>query len=145
MINLRNIKHKIMTDDKFAITVEYLMSKVVFENPINPLKFVYKNHLVVKGKNNKFSIYELKTNKKLYGGIYLQDVAKYIISNIDSYGKVTEIIHLEKEYFRHLEKLKFFTKYYEKVQTPASEAKLSSIIMFYNMSKNDIVQKLYYS
>lgn len=142
MINFKNIKQKILEDEKFATAVEYMLSKVILENPIGQLKFVYKKYKIVKSLKNKFSIYELKTGKKLYGGIYFQDVAKYIVDNIKCPGRISEILYLEKELFRHKDKIIFFERYYNKFPSDVLEDKLDCMYQYYERYKRSLINKL---
>lgn len=142
MINFKNIKQKILEDDNFATAVEYMLSKVILENPVGQLKFVYKKHKIIKSLKNKFSIYDLKSGKKLYGGIYFQDVAKYIVDNIKCPGRISEILYLEKELFRHRDKIIFFEKYYNQHPSDVLEDKIDSMHIYYERYKNSIINKL---
>lgn len=139
MKNMKKIKQKILEDDNFATSIQYMMSKVILENPVNLLKFVYKKYRVVKGYNNKFSIFDIKNNKKLYGGIYFQDTAKYIITHIKNPSKCHNILRLEKELFRHKDKILFFEKYYNQKPTFVIECKLTNMYYFYNLCKNSLL------
>ena len=127
-MDFSEIKHKILTDDKIASAFEYMLSKMVFENPIKPLKFIYKKCT--------------KTGIKLYSKIHFQEVAKYIVDNLKSYGKVSYIIFLENELFRYKEKIDFFKNYYLQKKTDILEIKLSAMYDSYYKIKNSLLNTL---
>ena len=77
MENLKNIKEKILTDEKVATAVEYLMSKVILDKKLPQLWFIYKKHKVILGKNGLYSIYR-PDGKKVANKIHFQEVAKYL-------------------------------------------------------------------
>lgn len=142
MMDFSEIKHKILTDDKIASAFEYMLSKMVFENPIKPLKFIYKKCKIVTERNNLYSIYDTKTGIKLYSKIHFQEVAKYIVNNLKSYGKVSYIIFLENELFRYKEKIDFFKNYYLQKKTDILEIKLSAMYDSYYKIKNSLLNTL---
>ena len=142
MIKLKNIKQKVLTDDNFAIAVEYMLSKVILENPVGQLKFIYKKYKIVKNLKNKFSIYDNKSNKKLYDGIYLQDVAKYIVNNIKNQSKISYILFLEKELFNQKHKINFFEKKLFQHPNENIEIKLNSMYQYYDLYKNSLISCL---
>lgn len=136
-----NYKNKILTDDYFATTIEYILSKLILENPIGQLKFFYKKYKIIKKLNNKFFILN-KDNKKIYSGIYFQETAKYIIDNIKNISKINYILFLEKELFRYKDKIYFYEKYLNKNYSEIVEDKLSQIYYNYDICKNSLISEL---
>lgn len=140
MKKYQKIKNKILNDDLFATKIQYMLSKVILEDPIKPLKFIYKKYKIEKRLNNKFSIYDMKTNKKLYGGIYFQDVAKYVVDNIKNHGNVVNILKLEKELIRHKDKIEFYERYYQQKRNNNIKIKLNNIYFYYELYRNSILE-----
>ena len=141
MENLNNIKKKILTDDKVATAVEYLMSKVILDKKLPQLWFIYKKHKVVLGKNGLYSIYR-PDGKKVANKIHFQEVAKYVIDNIENPGRCDYCRNIESEMFRHKEKIEFFTNYNKKVKIETLDAKIDAMWDFYYNSKNQLISIL---
>lgn len=139
--NFNEIKKKILTDDKIANAIEYMMSKVILDKKLPQLKFIYKKHKIVLGKNGLYSVYS--PNKlKIANKIHFQEVAKYIVDNIKYPAKGDYIRHVEHEMFRHKEKIEFFTNYYNQKKSEILEDKISSMWDFYYMYKNSLINLL---
>lgn len=141
MKNFNNLKQKILSDTDFANKIEYLMSKVILDRPLPQLKFIYKKHKIVLGKNGLYSIYK-PDGKKLANKIHFQEVAKYIIDNIKYPAKGSYIQHIESEMFRHKEKIEFFSNYNNKKQLDILEDKISAMYDFYYRTKNSLINLL---
>lgn len=141
MNNFKELKQKILIDDDFANKIEYLMSKVILDRPLPKLKFIYKKHKIVLGRNGLYSIYK-PDGKKLTNQIHFQEVAKYIIDNIKSPVKGSYIKYVESEMFRHKEKIEFFSNYNNKKQMDILESKISSMYDYYYRYKNSLINLL---
>lgn len=142
MMDFSEIKQKILTDDNVASAFEYMLSKMVFENPVKPLQFIYKKCKIATGRNNLYSIYDAKTGIKLYNKIYFQEVAKYVVDNLNCYGKISHILFLENELIRYKEKIDFFKKYYMQKKTDILGIKLSAMYDSYFQIKNSLLNVL---
>ena len=148
MTDLKNIKQKILTDDKVANAVEYLLSKVVLDKPLPKLWFIYKKHKIVLGKNGLYSIYDPK-GKKIANKIHFQEVAKYVIDNVKCPAKGDYCRNVESEMFRHKEKIEFFTTYNNKIKLESLDAKIDAMWDFYYRTKHQLTSilkenRLYY-
>ena len=142
MMDFKQIKNKILTDDKIATAFEYMMSKMVFENPVKPLKFIYKKCKIATERNNLYSIYDKKTGIKLYSKIHFQEVAKYIVDNLDNHGKINHILFLEEELFRYKDKIDFMKGFYKRKHNNLVAIKLTPIFESYNVIRNSILTLL---
>lgn len=143
MTDLKNIKEKILTDEKVANAVEYLMSKVILDKKLPQLWFIYKKHKVMLGKNGLYSIYK-PDGKKIANKIHFQEVAKYVIDNVDNPARGDYCRNIESEMFRHKEKIEFFTKYNKKVKIETLDAKIDAMWDFYYKTKNQLLNILKY-
>lgn len=141
MKDLKNIKHQIMTDEKVANAVEYLLSKVVLNQRLPQLRFFYKKHKIVLGKNGLYTVYK-PNGEKLANKIHFQEVAKYIINNASSIGKIDHIQNIESEMFRHKDKITFFLNYNEHLHSDTLNSKLQSMYDYYYRCKNSLIQIL---
>lgn len=143
MTDLQNIKEKILTDEKVATAVEYLMSKVILDKKLPQLWFIYKKHKVKLGKNGLYSIYN-PDGKKIANKIHFQEVAKYIIDNIKNQALCDNCRNVESEMFRHKEKIEFFTNYNQRVKIENLNAKIDAMWDFYYRTKNELLNILKY-
>ena len=143
MTDLKNIKEKILTDENVATAVEYLMSKVILDKKLPQLWFIYKKHKVMLGKNGLYSIYK-PDGKKIANKIHFQEVAKYVIDNVDNPARGDYCRNIESEMFRHKEKIEFFTKYNKKVKIETLDAKIDAMWDFYYKTKNQLLNILKY-
>lgn len=141
MSNFKELKHKILVDEDFANKIEYLMSKVILDRPLPQLKFIYKKHKIVLGRNGLYSIYK-PDGKKLTNQIHFQEVAKYIIDNVKYVGKIDYIRYIESEMFRYKEKIEFFSNYNNKKQLDILESKISAMYDYYYLYKNSLINLL---
>lgn len=142
---IKEIKDKIINDDQFALKFQYVMKKTL-ETGVSPrLAFIYKNHKIKKGDDGFYNIYEFGTKRKLYGEIYLQDTAKYIIDNLNSYSKIDYILRIETTLFRIKDKLKFIDYQIQHSKNDVLYAKRELIqSQFYQQKTNylDLISKL---
>lgn len=141
MNDFKNIKQQILTDEKIANAVEYLMSKVILDKKLPQLKFYYKKHKIILGRNGLYSIYK-PNGEKVANKIHFQEVAKYIIDNINSYGLINHIQYVESEMFRHKERIEFFSSYNTKVNSDLIDCKIQSMYDCYYKYKNTLIQLL---
>lgn len=139
MMDFNYIKQQILTDDKIASAFEYMLSKMVLEHPVKPLKFIYKQCKIVLGNNKLYSVYDNKTGKKLYSKIHFQEVAKYIANNLKYPAKNSYILYIENELFRFQDKIDFFKKYYNQKQSDNIEVKLSAMFSQYFILRNTLI------
>lgn len=138
MKDLRNIKQQILTDDKVANAVEYLLSKVILDKPLPKLWFIYKKHKIVLGKNGLYSIYN-PNGQKIANKIHFQEVAKYIIDNQKNISKNIYIREVEAEMFRFKEKIEYFTNYNRKLKLQRLDAKIDAMWDFYYNKKASLM------
>jgi len=143
MTDLQNIKEKILTDEKVATAVEYLMSKVILDKKLPTLWFIYKKHKVILGKNGLYSVYN-PDGKKVANKIHFQEVAKYVIDNIKNQPLCDYCRNVESEMFRHKEKIEFFTNYNQRVKIATLDAKIDAMWDFYHRTKNQLLNILNY-
>lgn len=101
----QQIKDNILTDDKTAIAVEYMLSKAISSGISSTVKFIYKKHKIIKDKKKLYSIYRLEDGVKLYSKIKYQDMAKYIIDNLDNPTKINHIFEVENNISRIKDKI----------------------------------------
>lgn len=141
MNNLNLIKEKILTDDNMANIVEYLMSKVILDKKLPQLKFFYKKHKIILGRNGLYSIYQ-PNGLKIVNHIHFQEVAKYIIDNIKNNSKINYIKYLENEMIRHKEKIIFFLHYQQQHNSEVMETKISAMYDYYYRYKNSLLETL---
>lgn len=141
MNDFKNIKQQILTDEKIANAVEYLMSKVILDKKLPQLKFYYKKHKIILGRNGLYSIYK-PNGEKIANKIHFQEVAKYIIDNIDKYGLINHIQYIETEMFRHKERIEFFSSYNTRLNSDLIDCKIQSMYDSYYKYKNSLIQLL---
>lgn len=144
MITRKQIKDKILNDDKTATVIEYMFSKALTECAPNTLKFIYKNHKIIRGKNKKYSIYRLSDGLKLFGNIRYQDMAKYIIDNLNNSNLVNNIIELEKTVQRFKDKIEFLKMQYSsnRYDNYIIESKLENAFTYYRVYKKEFLSIL---
>lgn len=141
--NYIHIKNKILTDDNTAKVVEYMLSKAIAEGIATTVKFIYKNHKIIKNKRRYYSIYRLEDGKKLYGKIKYQDIAKYIIDNLDETSKINNIIRLEENVSRFQDKIDFMKKQMMTFKNPnIVEIKLERTMDYYRYFKRQLLTTL---
>ncbi len=134
--NYEYIKNKILTDDKTAKVVEYMLSKAIAEGIATTVKFIYKKHKIIKNKRRYYSIYRLEDGVKLYGKIKYQDIAKYIIDNLNCIHKINHVLRLEETVSRHQDKIDFIKKQLQYFKnTDVLEIKLEMAQDYYKRSK----------
>jgi hypothetical protein len=139
----QHIKNKILTDDTTASVVEYMLSKAIAEGISTTVKFIYKNHKIIKNKRRYYSIYRLEDGKKLYGKIKYQDIAKYIIDNLDETSKINRIIELEANVSRFQDKIDFMKKQLVVFRdTNVLEVKLERTLDYYRYFKRQLLTTL---
>lgn len=137
------IKNKILTDDKTAKVVEYMLSKAIAEGISTTVKFIYKKHKIIKNKRRYYSIYRLEDGVKLYGKIKYQDIAKYIIDNLKNVHKINHILWLEETVSRHQDKIDFIKKQLQYFKnTEVLEVKLGMAVDNYLKSKRELLSIL---
>ena len=141
MNDLNLIKEKILTDNNIANIVEYVMSKVILDKKLPQLKFFYKKHKIILGRNGLYSIYQ-PNGLKIANHIHFQEVAKYIIDNIKYNSRINHIKFLENEMIRHKEKIIFFLRYQQKYNSDVIESKLASMYDYYYQYKNSLLATL---
>ena len=71
-----------------------------------------------------------------------QEVAKYVVDNLNCYGKISHILFLENELIRYKEKIDFFKKYYMQKKTDILGIKLSAMYDSYFQIKNSLLNVL---
>lgn len=141
MKDFKNIKYQILTDDKVANAVEYLLSKVILDKRLPQLKFYYKKHKIVLGRNGLYSVYK-PDGVKIANKIHFQEVAKYIVDNINKYGSISHIQYIESEMFRHKDKIQYFLKYNSKLNSELLDCKIQPMYDNYYKFKNSLIQIL---
>lgn len=141
MKNLKNIKEQILTDEKVANAVEYLLSKVVLDKPLPQLRFIYKKHKIVLGKNGCYSVYS-PDGKKIANQIHFQETAKYIANHSKQTSLINEIKFIESEMFRHKEKIEFFTNYNLKKNIYNLPPKIEAMYDYYYKFKESLINIL---
>lgn len=139
----KEIKNRILTDDYSAKMLEYMLSKAIADGISTTVKFIYKNHKIVKNKRKYYSIYRLEDGKKLYSKIKYQDMAKYIIDNINDNGKIFQIFEMEENVSRLKDKIDFLKlQYRNSKRKHCIESKLESAYTTYRMHKRDFLKTL---
>lgn len=134
------IKDKILTDDKTADLVEYMMSKAISTSVSPTVKFIYKKYKIIKNKRKYYSIYNMFTGEKLYSNIKYQDMAKYIIDNINDPYKINNIIKAEQNVSRLQDKIDFLKEQYVRTKNKELiECKLYTAYSSYRMYKRDLL------
>jgi len=134
----KQIKEKILTDDKTANVVEYMLSKAISSGIPSTVKFIYKKHKIIKNKKKLYSIYRLEDGMKLYSKIKYQDMAKYIIDNLDCPPKIKRIFEVENNIDRiktNIEFMKLQRKEYKNKEI--LEDKIQASYVFYNTYKRE--------
>ena len=137
------IKNRILNDDNSAKMLEYMLSKAIAEGISTTVKFIYNNHKIIKNKRKYYSIYRLEDGKKLFSKIKYQDMAKYIIDNINDTGKIIQIFELEERVSRLKDKIDFLKHQYAVSKNKYSiENKLESAYTTYRLYKRDFLKTL---
>ena len=135
----KQIRDRILTDDKTAMVVEYMLSKAIAEGISTTVKFIYKKHKVIKNKRRLYSIYRLSDGVKLYGKIKYQDIAKYIIDNINDSCKINKVLQAEENVSRLQNKIELLKLQYKRLKNKEIiEDKLSSSYSIYNQYKREL-------
>lgn len=135
------IKEKIISDDKTANVVEYMLSKAISNGIPTTVKFIYKKHKIIKTKNRLYSIYKLDTGEKLYSKIKYQDMAKYIIDNLGDESKIRRIFELEESVSRLKDKIDFLKLQYKTFKNKEIiEDKIQSAYDLYNSYKKEFLR-----
>ena len=141
--NYEYIKNKILTDDKTAKVVEYMLSKAIAEGISTTVKFIYKKHKIIKNKRRYYSIYKLDDGTKLYGNIKYQDIAKYIIDNLNCDYKINNVLRLEENVSRFQDKIDFLKRQIQYFKnTDVLEVKLEMAIDGYKRNKKELLSTL---
>lgn len=139
----QEIKQRILSDDNTAKMLEYMLSKAISDGISTTVKFIYKNHKIIKDKRRYYSIYKLADGRKLYSKIKYQDMAKYIIDNINDFGKIQEIFLKEERVSRLQEKINFLKcQYLYTSHKDCIESKLESAYTTYRLYKRDLLTTL---
>ena len=134
------IKQKILTDDKTADIIEYMMSKAISTSVSPTVKFIYKKYKIIKNRRKYYSIYNLCTGKKLYSNLKYQDMAKYIIDNINDPYKINSIIELEANVSRLQDKIDFLKRQYMRLNNKeVIECKLYTAYSTYRKYKKEFL------
>lgn len=134
------IKEKILTDDKTADLVEYMMSKAISTSVSPVVKFIYKKYKIIKNKRKYYSIYNMFTGEKLYSNIKYQDMAKYIIDNINDSIKIDKVFKAEENVSRLQNKIDFLKgQYLISKNKELIECKLYTAYSSYRMYKKDFL------
>lgn len=141
MTDLKKIKEQILTDDKIASAVEYLLSKVVLDKPLPQLRFIYKKHKIVLGKNGYYSVYK-PDGKKIANKIHYQETAKYIANHSKQPSLISNILYIESEMFRHKEKIEFFSNYNIQKNSKNISTKIQMMYDYYDSYKNTLISLL---
>lgn len=139
----KQIKEKILTDDKTATVVEYMLSKAIANGISTTVKFIYKKHKIVKSKNKLYSIYRLNDGIKLYSKIKYQDMAKYIIDNLGDESKIKRIFEMEESVDRLKNKIDFLKlqhKYFKNKEI--LESKIQGAYAIYNNYKREFLKTI---
>lgn len=108
----KEIREKILADNTKSSALEYMFSKALEECLTGTVKFIYKKHKIIKNKRKYYSIYRMDDGKKLYGPMKYQDMAKYIIDNIDNTHLIKRIFDKEYELSRYEDKIDFLKRQY---------------------------------
>jgi hypothetical protein len=139
MVDYNKLKKQIIEDDTTALAIEYMFSKAIKEGMSHCIKFIYKRHKIIRDKNGFYSIYRLEDGLKLYSKIKWQDVAKYIIDNINDWVKIRDIINLQNEILRVKDKIDFMQDlYYHSSKKAIIESKISMAYSLYNSNKREL-------
>ena len=134
------IKKDILTDDKTASLVEYMLSKAISTSVSPTVKFIYKKHKIIKNRKKLYSIYSIENGKKLFSNIKYQDMAKYIIDNIDNYPRIRNIIKAEENVSRLQDKINFLKRQYVEFKNKdVIETKLDTSYMTYRKYKRELL------
>lgn len=120
-----------------------MLSKAIAEGIATTVKFIYKKHKIIKNKRRYYSIYRLEDGMKLYGKIKYQDIAKYIIDNLNSIHKINHVLWLEETVSRHQDKIDFIKKQLQYFKnTDVLEIKLEMALDHYKQSKHELLSIL---
>ena len=140
MVDFGEFKKKIINDDKTALAIEYIFSKVIKEGMSHCIKFIYKRHKIIRDKKGFYSIYRLEDGLKLYGKIKWQDVAKYIIDNLNDSVKIERVLKAQYDVLRFKDKIDFLTEQYmhNKKNTDIIVSKIQMAYGQYNMYKREL-------
>lgn len=135
----QQIKNSILTDEKTATAVEYMLSKAISSGISSTVKFIYKKHKIIKNKQKLYSIYRLEDGIKLYSKIKYQDMAKYIIDNLDNPTKIKHIFEVENNISRIKDKIDLM-KLQHKIfkNKELLEDKIQASYIFYNHYKREL-------
>jgi len=137
------IKQKILTDDKTADIVEYMMSKAISTSVSPTVKFIYKKYKIIKNRKKLYSIYNMFSGKKLYSNIKYQDIAKYIIDNINDSFKINNILKMEENVSRLQDKIDFLKQQYMRLSNKeVIECKLYTAYSSYRMYKRELLSAI---
>lgn len=139
----KQIKEKILTDDKTATVVEYMLSKAIANGISTTVKFIYKKHKIIKSKNKLYSIYRLSDGIKLYSKIKYQDMAKYIIDNLGDESKIKKIFEMEESVDRLKNKIDFLKLQYKYFKNKdVLESKIQGAYIIYNNYKKEFLDTI---
>jgi hypothetical protein len=137
------IKERILNDTYSAKLLEYMLSKAIADGISTTVKFIYKRHKIIKDRRRYYSIYRLDNGKKIYSKIKYQDMAKYIIDNINDCGKIQDIFLKEERVSRLQDKINFLKHQYTYSHNKDSiESKLESAYTTYRLYKHDFLKTL---
>lgn len=135
----QQIKDNILTDEKTAIAVEYMLSKAISSGISSTVKFIYKKHKIIKDKKKLYSIYRLEDGIKLYSKIKYQDIAKYIIDNLNNPSKINNIIEVESNISRIKNKIELMKLQHKLFKNKEIlEDKIQASYVFYNNYKREL-------
>lgn len=134
------IRKGILTDDKTASLVEYMLSKAISTSVPSTVKFIYKKYKIIKNNKKMYSIYSIDGRKKLYSNIKYQDMAKYIIDNINDYPRIKNIFQAEENVSRLQDKIAFLKRQYSAFKNKdVIEIKLTSSYITYRKYKRELL------
>ena len=134
------IKNDILTDDKTASVVEYMLSKAISTSVSPTVKFIYKKHKIIKNEKKLYSIYSSITGKKIYSKIKYQDMAKYIIDNLNNPVNIDNIFRVEENVSRLQDKINFLKRQYNYMKNKELiECKLQSTYLIYSRYKKEFL------
>lgn len=140
MVDFNDLKKKIISDDKTALAIEYIFSKAIKEGLSHNLKFIYKKHKIIRDKKGFYSIYRLEDKVKIYGKIKWQDVAKYIIDNLNNVSKIQYIYKVQDDILRYQDKIDFLKSQYIRLKDKQDiiHSKIQADYIQYNALKREL-------
>lgn len=140
MVDFNELKKKIISDDKTALAIEYIFSKAIREGLSHNLKFIYKKHKIIRDKKGFYSIYRLEDKVKIYGKIKWQDIAKYIIDNLNDTTKIQRIYEVQNDILRYQDKIDFLKYQYVRLKDKQDiiHAKIQADYTQYNLLKREL-------